>query len=48
VGEPCRHVGKLAADLHGAARREDGNAYDTTRDAIALIPGTVIEREGTA
>ena len=26
TGEPCAYVGKLAAELHGAARREDGNA----------------------
>ena len=37
AGEPCRYVGKLAADLHGAARREDGNAYDTTRDAVMAL-----------
>ena len=33
-GEPCAYVGRLAADLYAAARREDGNAYDGSRDHV--------------
>ena len=36
-GEPCAYVGQLAADAMAAARREDGNAYDHTRDAVMAL-----------
>jgi hypothetical protein len=36
-GEPCRYVGRLAADLEAAATRQDGNAYDHTRDTVMAI-----------
>ena len=37
TGQPCVYVGKLAADLTGAALREDGNAYDATRDTVLAL-----------
>jgi hypothetical protein len=36
-GEPCRWVGRVTADALAAARREDGNAYDPTRDAVLAL-----------
>lgn len=36
-GEPCRYVGRLAADALAAARRESGAAYDHTRDAVLAL-----------
>jgi hypothetical protein len=36
-GEPCAFVGRLAADALAAARREDGSAYDNTRDAVFAL-----------
>lgn len=36
-GEPCAYVGRLAADVMAAARRESGNAYDHTRDAVFAL-----------
>jgi len=36
-GVPCAFVGRLAADLYAAARREDGNAYDSTRDRVLAV-----------
>ncbi|MQA92814.1 MAG: hypothetical protein GEU90_21760 [Gemmatimonas sp.] len=36
-GEPCSCIGQTAADALAAARREDGNAYDHTRDAVLAL-----------
>lgn len=39
-GAPCEFTGKLAADALASARREHGDAYDHTRDAVlALLRG---------
>jgi hypothetical protein len=38
-GEPCKYVARLAASLEAAARREDGDAYDHTRDAVMALLG---------
>ena len=37
AGEPCAYVGRVAADALAAARREDGAAYDATRDAVLAL-----------
>ncbi|MEP6760424.1 MAG: bifunctional DNA primase/polymerase, partial [Sporichthyaceae bacterium] len=36
-GQACTYVGTLAADCRAAATREDGNAYDHTRDAVLAL-----------
>jgi hypothetical protein len=36
-GSPCAYVAQLAADVMAAARREDGNAYDYSRDAVLAL-----------
>lgn len=37
TAEPCPYVGRLAADTMGAARREDGAAFDHTRDVVMAL-----------
>jgi hypothetical protein len=36
-GEPCAYVGRLAADGLAAARREQGSAYDHTRNVVMAL-----------
>jgi hypothetical protein len=37
TGDPCPYVGRLEADATAAARREEGSAYEGTRDAVLAL-----------
>jgi hypothetical protein len=37
AGDPCSYVAKMAADLRAAAGREDGSAYDHTRNVVMAL-----------